>query len=59
MPHASRLTVGIMAIVAKEEARTTSARTKAPLTAAKARGVRFGKPTGLYRTRRSSVMCRS
>jgi DNA invertase Pin-like site-specific DNA recombinase len=42
MPHANRLTVGIMALVADEERRMISARTKAALQAAKARGVRLG-----------------
>lgn len=44
MPYANRLTIGVMALVAEEEARATSARTKAALAAAKARGIRLGNP---------------
>lgn len=42
MPTANRLTVGIMAMVAEEEGRMISERTKAALAAARRRGVQLG-----------------
>jgi DNA invertase Pin-like site-specific DNA recombinase len=42
MPSANRLTVGIMAMVAEEEGRMISERTKAALAAARRRGVQLG-----------------
>jgi DNA invertase Pin-like site-specific DNA recombinase len=46
MPEATDFTVGIMAMVAQQERKMISERTKVALQAAKARGVKLGNPNG-------------
>jgi DNA invertase Pin-like site-specific DNA recombinase len=48
MPHANRLTVDIMAVVADEARRMISARTKVAPAAARAHGVNLGAIVGQF-----------
>lgn len=52
-PTATPLTIGILALVAQDEARATSERTRAALRAAKARGQTLGNPNGAAALRRA------
>lgn len=54
LPDASNLTVGILALVAQQEREAISARTKAALAAAKARGRKLGNPNGAAPLRRAA-----
>src|SRR3954452_21428958 len=54
-PHANRSTLPVLAAVAADESRITSARTKAALAAAKARGVKLGNPNGARALRGKQV----
>ena len=47
MPQVTNLTLHILAAVAEEEARLISSRTKAALSAARARGIKLGTPANL------------
>lgn len=54
-PHVTRATLPLLAAVAEEEARIVSARTKAALAEAKARGVKLGNPNGARALRGKQV----
>lgn len=55
MPQANNLTIGIMALVAQQEAEAISKRTKDALQAAKRRGKVLGNPNGAAALRRAAT----
>ncbi|GGO50300.1 Site-specific DNA recombinase [Roseovarius pacificus] len=52
-PHATPLTIGVLALVAQTEAEAISARIKAALAATKAKGTKLGNPNGAAALRRA------
>src|SRR5947209_267410 len=56
MPNANRLTVGIMAMVAEEERRMISKRTKEALAAARARGTKLGGDRGVVPSQKARAL---
>src|SRR6516225_3954292 len=56
MPNANRLTVGIMVMVAEEERRMISKRTKDALAAAKRRGTKLGGDRGVVPSKKARAM---